>query len=170
MPFLRQEGRLLRARRAYTRMQNVTHWFLVGYILGCRWWYMRVVRVVSLVGCKDYLSSHELSSLTYITPNESWNALCSLYAGGVLWDRNCAQKGSVNSVGSVRERTPQELSSALSHMEGVFYFSQIYTEEQNTQRPIKIEAPPPWGCVKMSTSSFFMHKAPTFSSQGFAIS
>ena len=25
MPFLRQEGRLLRARRAYTRMQNVTH-------------------------------------------------------------------------------------------------------------------------------------------------
>ena len=26
------------------------------------------------------------------------------------------------------------------------------------------------GCVKMSTSSFFMHKAPTFSSQGFAIS
>ena len=54
MPFLRQEGRLLRARRAYTRMQNVTYWFLVGYILGCRWWYMRVVRMVSLVGCKDF--------------------------------------------------------------------------------------------------------------------
>ena len=117
MPFLPQEGRFLRARRAYTRMQNVTHWFLVGYILGCRWWYMRVVRVVSLVGCKDYLSSHELSSLTYITPNESWNALCSLYAGGLLWARNCAQKGSVRSVSSVRDKTPHWVSS-------LFFFSQ----------------------------------------------
>ena len=115
-------------------MQNVTHWFLVGYILGCRWWYMCVVRVISLVGCKDYLSSHELSSLTYITPNESYNVLWTLYAEGLLWDRNCAQKGSVNSVGSVRERTPQELSSALSLTVGAFYFSQIYTDEQNTQR------------------------------------
>ena len=128
-PCLKQEGHVLERRRAYTRMQNVTHWFLVGYILGCRWWYMRVVRVVSLVGCKDYLSSHELSSLTYITPNESWNALCSLYAGGLLWARNYAQKGSVNSVGSVRERTPQELSSALSLTVGAFYFSQRNTEE-----------------------------------------
>jgi len=147
MPFLRQEGRLLRARRAYTRMQNVTHWFLVGYILGCRWWYMWVVRVISLVGCKDYLSSHELSSLTYITPNESWNALCSLYAEGLLWTRNRELKTSVNSVCSVRERTTQRISSALSHMEGVFYFSQIYTEEQNTQhstealRPADITEP-----------------------------
>ena len=56
MPFLRQEGRHLRARRAYTRMQNVTHWFLVGYILGCRQWHLRVLRVVSLVGCKGFLS------------------------------------------------------------------------------------------------------------------
>ena len=104
MPFLRQEGRLLRARRAYTRKQNVTHWFLVGYILGYRQWHLRILRVANLVGCKDFLSSHELSSLTYITPNESWNALCSLYAEGPLWARNCAQKGSVNSVGSVREK------------------------------------------------------------------
>ena len=103
MPFLRQEGRLLRARRAYTRMQNVTHWFLVGYILGCRWWYMRVVRVVSLVGCKDYLSSHELSSLTYITPNESWNALCSLYAGGVLWVRGPSPFPSPKGRGVITE-------------------------------------------------------------------
>ena len=45
MLFLTQEGRLLRARRAYIRMQNVTRWFLVGYILGCRRLYLRVVRV-----------------------------------------------------------------------------------------------------------------------------
>jgi len=42
--------------------------------------------------------------------------------------------GSVKSVGSVRKKTPQRISNVLSHMEGAFYFSQIYTEEQNTQR------------------------------------
>ena len=56
MLFLPWEGRFLRARRAYTRMQNITRWFLVGYILGCRRWYMRILRVVSLVGCKDFSS------------------------------------------------------------------------------------------------------------------
>ena len=56
MPFLPQEGRFLRARRAYTRTQNITRWLLVGYILGCRRWYMRILRVVSLVGCKDFSS------------------------------------------------------------------------------------------------------------------
>ena len=61
------------------------------------------------------------------------NALCSLYAEGVLWDRNCAQMGSVKSVGSVREKNPQRISSVLSHMEGAFYFSQKNTDEQNTQ-------------------------------------
>ena len=45
----------------------------------------------------------------------------------------CAPKGSVNSVRSVREKTPQRISSVLSHMEGAFYFSQKNTDEQNTQ-------------------------------------
>ena len=53
---------------------------------------MRVLRVANLVGCKDFLSSHKLSSLTYITPNESRNALCSLYAEGPLWARNVRKK------------------------------------------------------------------------------
>jgi len=122
MPFLRQEGRLLRARRAYTRMQNITRWFLVGYILGYRRCYLRFVSVVSMVGCKDFFSSHELSSLTYITPNESWNALCSLYAEGLLWARNCAPKSSVNSVRSVREKPPQRVSQ-------LFFLSQKNTED-----------------------------------------
>ena len=34
----------------------------------------------------------------------SWNVLWYLYAGGLLWVRNCAQKGSVKSVSSVREQ------------------------------------------------------------------
>ena len=59
--------------------------------------------------------------------------LWTLYAGGLLWARNCAQKCSVNSVRSVREKSPQRVVCVLSHREGAFYFSQIYTEEQNTQ-------------------------------------
>ena len=56
MLFLPREGHFLRARRAYTRMQNVTRWLLVGYILGCRQWHLCVLRVVGLVGCKDFSS------------------------------------------------------------------------------------------------------------------
>ena len=45
-----------------------------------------------------------------------------------------AEKGSVKSVCSVREKTPQRLSSILFLTEGAFYFSQKNTDEQNTQR------------------------------------
>ena len=38
----------------------------------------------------------------------------------------CAPKGSVNSVRSVREKTPQRVSK-------MFFFSQKDTDEQNTQ-------------------------------------
>ena len=43
------------------------------------------------------------------TATFSSNALGTLYAGGVLWARNCAQKGSVRSVSSVREKTPRPI-------------------------------------------------------------
>ena len=39
---------------------------------------------------------------------------------------NCAQKGSVRSVSSVRKKPPQQASQ-------LFFFSQNNTEEQNTQ-------------------------------------
>ena len=45
-----------------------------------------------------------------------------------------AQRGSVKSVRSVREKTHQQFSSALSLTEGAFYFSQKNTDEQNTQK------------------------------------
>ena len=61
-----------------------------------------------------------------LTANISWNVLWILYAGGVPWDRNCALKGSVKSVSSVREKPPQWVSQ-------LFFFSQRNTEEQNTQ-------------------------------------
>ena len=42
--------------------------------------------------------------LSLISFENSSNVLWYLYAGGVLWDRNCAQMRSVTSVSSVRER------------------------------------------------------------------
>ena len=44
-----------------------------------------------------------------------------------------APKNSVNSVRSVREKNAQQDSSVPFLIEGTFYFSQIYTDEQNTQ-------------------------------------
>jgi len=62
-----------------------------------------------------------------VTATFSSNAPWTLYAGGVLWTRNCAQKCSVNSVRSVRDKTP--------HCEyPTIFLSQKITEEQNTQR------------------------------------
>ena len=43
----------------------------------------------------------------------------------------CAPKGSVNSVRSVRDKTPQRVVCVSSHRVGVFFFSQKNTEEQN---------------------------------------
>ena len=43
-------------------MQNITRWFLVSYILGYRRCYLRVVRVFSMVGCKNISSFYWLVS------------------------------------------------------------------------------------------------------------
>ena len=77
-----------------------------------------------------------------LTATFSWNVLWILYAGGVLWVRNCTQKVSVKSVSSVREKPPQRVVCVSSHRVGAFYFSQIYTEEQNTQRPTETLSQP----------------------------
>ena len=69
-----------------------------------------------------------------LTATFSSNALCSLYAEGLLWVRNCALKTSVTSVRSVRDKIPQRVVCVSSHQVGAFYFSQKDTEEQNTQR------------------------------------
>ena len=52
-----------------------------------------------------------------VTATFSWNVLWILYAGGVLWVRNSAQKCSVKSVSSVRDKTPLRVSK-------MFFFSQ----------------------------------------------
>ena len=51
-------------------------------------------------------------------------------------------ESSVGSVCSVRERTTQELSSALSLTVSAFYFSQKNTEEQISQRPTETLSQP----------------------------
>ena len=60
---------------------------------------------------------------------------CGGVGGGATssWVRNCAQKGSVRSVSSVRDNTPLRVACVSSHRVGAFYFSQKNTEEQNTQ-------------------------------------
>ena len=45
-----------------------------------------------------------------LTATFSSNVLWTLYAGGLLWDRNVRQKRSVKSVRSVREKTTQQAS------------------------------------------------------------
>jgi len=52
-------------------------------------------------------------------------------------------KCSVKSVSSVREKNLQRIVCVLSHREGAFYFSQIYTEEQNTQGLKQVVPPLP---------------------------
>ena len=54
----------------------------------------------------------------------------------------CAQKCSVNSVRSVRDKTPQRFACISSHQVGAFYFSQKNTEEQNTQHFIETLSQP----------------------------
>ena len=77
-----------------------------------------------------------------VTATFSYNVLWILYAGGVLWDRNSAQKCSVISVSSVREKTPQRVVCESSQRVGVFFFSQKNTDEQNIQRPTETLSQP----------------------------
>ena len=46
---------------------------------------------------------------------------------------NCATKGSVKSVSSVRDKSPHQAVCVSSHRVGAFSLSQKNTEEQNTQ-------------------------------------
>ena len=68
-------------------------------------------------------------------------------------------KCSVNSVRSVREKTPQRVVCALYHTVGAFYFSQIYTEEQNTQHSTETLSQP----ITQSVTANLSWKASVFS-------
>ena len=78
-----------------------------------------------------------------VTANLSWKASVISVCRRRSVGSKRAQKGSVNSVSSVRERTPQRFVCVTSHSEGAFYFSQKNTDEQNTQDFKKVMAPPP---------------------------
>ena len=92
--------------------------------------------------------------------------LCSLYAEGVLWARNVRKKAQwtlcalwEKEIPFVREGTFQRLSWVLSQPEGVFYFSQIYTEEQNTQRFTETSSQP----ISQNVTANLSWKASVFS-------
>ena len=68
-----------------------------------------------------------------VTANVSWKASVFSVCRRPSVSSKCAPKGSVNSVRSVREKTPQRVSSVPFLIEGAFYFSQKNTEEQISQ-------------------------------------
>ena len=92
--------------------------------------------------------------------------LCSLYAEGVLWARNVRQKAQwtlcalwEKTLPRLREKTPQRVSSVPFLIEGAFYFSQIYTEEQNTQRLTETLSQP----ISQNLTANIHHPTPFFS-------
>ena len=68
-----------------------------------------------------------------VTANVSWKASVNSVCRRPSVCSKRAPKGSVNSVRSVRERTTQRVTCVSSLREGVFYFSQKNTDEQNAQ-------------------------------------
>ena len=70
-----------------------------------------------------------------------------------------AQKGSVNSVCSVRDKTPQRVVYVLYHTVGAFFFSQKNTDEQNTQRPTETLSQP----ISQNLTANIHHPTPIFS-------
>ena len=85
-----------------------------------------------------------------VTANVSWKASVSSVCRRRSVGSNCAPKGSVNSVRSVREKLPsvrekppQRVVCVLSHSEGAFSFSQMNTEEQSGQGLQKVLTPHP---------------------------
>ena len=82
-----------------------------------------------------------------VTAIFSWNVLWYLYAGGLLWARNCAQRGSVKSVSSVRERntlcerrnSPATFVVIISSRGCVLFLTEVHrwTEHTAFHRDIK---------------------------------
>ena len=136
--FLRQEEHVLVWRRAFscielglfyklrrdywwnnftisTNLLSVRSFFLIAFVGDSRWFPI-VVRGIPSYRIKFPQRSIQAQAITDFTSDFSSNALCSLYAEGLLWARNCAPKSSVNSVRSVREKTPQRERNAYSHL------------------------------------------------------
>ena len=78
-----------------------------------------------------------------VTANLSWKASVISVCRRRSVSSKRWLKCSVKSVSSVREKTLQRVVCVLSHREGAFYFSQIYTEEQNTQGLKQVVPPLP---------------------------
>ena len=72
-------------------------------------------------------------ALSLISIENSSNALWTLYAGGVLWDRNCAQMRSVTSVSSVRKKI-SFVKDKTPHTTPQCSFSHRKTQKNRTHR------------------------------------
>jgi len=86
------------------------------------------------------VSLSSTSNTQHPTPFFSWNVLWTLYAGGLLWARNCAQKGSVKSVSSVRERntlcerrnSPATFVVIISSRGCVLFLTEVHRRTEHT--------------------------------------
>ena len=75
-----------------------------------------------------------------VTAIFSWNVLWYLYAGGLLWVRNCALKRSVKSVSSVRERntlcerrnSPATFVVIISSRGCVLFLTEVHRRTEHT--------------------------------------
>ena len=78
-----------------------------------------------------------LANHQHLTPNTqhptSAVTFCEFCMPEAFCEIEIVRKGPVKSVSSVREKTPQRVVCVLYHTVGAFYFSQKYTEEQNTK-------------------------------------
>ena len=106
------------------------------------------LRVLCMFSSPSPIISRPIGITSHTTPlsirrgaggEASVNSVCRRPSVG----SKCAPKSSVNSVTSVREKTPQQVTCVSSHRVGAFYFSQKDTEEQNTQHSKQVVAPPP---------------------------
>ena len=70
------------------------------------------------------------------------NALWTLYAGGLLWARNCVPQSSVNSVCSVREKTPQREKKIPTHYASSLIGVTSHTTPLSIRRGVGGEAKP----------------------------
>ena len=110
MLFLPIEHALLVPWRGPSPTHLITFWFHVVYEHHSRRYYSSLLSGLGANQCNVFLLAHCISSFKDFTSSDSSNALWPLYAEGLLWSRNVRQKGSVRSVSSVREKTPQQIS------------------------------------------------------------
>ena len=121
MPFLPQEGRLQRTRKACSRMVNVIRWFHEGYANRSRRCLSPNVRVFSLIDCNVFSYLYQ-----YLTPITQHPSLAVTFCEFCMPEAFCEFETLVEKFCSIcefceRKTSPRQFSNVL--------FLTEYTEE-----------------------------------------